>query len=329
MIGSNNAAGKASTTSTIGTLTRQKLVNESKVEYATWGVNHVQGCLHDCKYCYARTEGKVHGRIACDAEWTKIALVENAAAQVGGQLDRMRTKVDRIHLCFTTDPFMWDAGAGALVPEVVESTLAIIRAVNERGIPVTTLTKGVYPELDLRSLHPDNQYGITVVSLDEDYRREWEPGSAPASMRIRSLENLAEAGARTWVSMEPYPTPNIDPYGSGVLDTLEALAFIDKFIFGRMNYVTEATEYLREDPTYYDQASAEFIEWCQVHGKAYHVKKKTPGYSPATTAIMHPLVVGATAIEAKVAGEGVAAGTCVDLALLEWRRPEIERDDVA
>ena len=45
---------------------------------------------------------------------------------------------------------------------------------------------------------------------------------------------MHEAGYSTWVSMEPYPTPNI--YNQEIEDVLEAVSFVDKDIFGRTNY---------------------------------------------------------------------------------------------
>ena len=52
-----------------------------------------------------------------------------------------------------------------------------------------------------------NEYGITAVTLDEDFRKEMEPGAAPMEDRISALEALSKQGCYTWISIEPYPTP--------------------------------------------------------------------------------------------------------------------------
>jgi len=72
------------------------------------------------------------------------------------------------------------------------------------------LTKGVFPEeLGQRnSFSINNEYGITLVSLDEDFRKEYEPNASDFKDRISSLKYLHRKGFKTWVSMEPYPTPN-------------------------------------------------------------------------------------------------------------------------
>lgn len=265
---------------------RRQLIGRSKVEYATWAVNHIQNCLHDCGYCYGRTGSKAQGKIACDADWVNAALVRGAVEQVDGELSRKRVKPDRIHLCFMSDPYMWDAGSGAPVAEVADTTTRMIEVINSHGIPVTVLTKGVYPELDLSTLHPDNQYGITVVSLNEEYRLEWEPGSAATIDRIASLKRLSDQGARTWVSIEPWPTPNIDPTSVDIRPVLEALAFVDKFIFGRMNYMPIVTEYLKGDPDFFERVACQFLSWCRENDKAYHVKSGTPGHQAETLGVM-------------------------------------------
>ena len=83
----------------------------------------------------------------------------------------------------------------------------VIRKLNNAGIKFTVLTKGILP-IELAQLSPENEYGISLVSLDENFRKRMEPGSAPYIERIQALYNLHKAGCKTWVSMEPYPIPS-------------------------------------------------------------------------------------------------------------------------
>jgi DNA repair photolyase len=141
-------------------------------------------------------------------------LVDNALQLLDAELPRLAGVIDSVHLSFTTDPFMYDDSAGSPVASVVELTTSIIERLNSWGIRVTTLTKGVYPDIFIeraKSLSSLNQYGISVVSIKEEFRSQWEPGAAPIKARIESARKLSKAGGLTWVSIEPYPTPNIDP----------------------------------------------------------------------------------------------------------------------
>jgi len=142
---------------------------------------------------------------------------------------------------------------------------------NDAGIKCTVLTKGLLPT-ELAEYSKDNEYGITLVSLDEGYRERIEPGAAPYVQRLASLRALHESGFKTWVSIEPYPTPNLVEQNIG--DLLSAVAFTDKIIFGRTNYNKDVTSYTGHRNFYNEQAKT-VIKFCEEHGIAYHIKKGT------------------------------------------------------
>ena len=58
--------------------------------------------------------------------------------------------------------------------------------------------------------------------------------------RIAALRTLHDAGCKTWVSIEPYPTPNF--IEQDLNEILEAISFCDKIIFGRLNYNKKVSE---------------------------------------------------------------------------------------
>ncbi len=261
------------------TITRQSLLYESKVEYGGWTINHALGCSHGCKYpCYAMSLAKRTGRVKTYEQWCSPQPVENALDLLESELSRYRGRVESVHLSFTTDPFMWDADTQAPNAEMAQLTTAIIRRLNDAGIRVTVLTKGVYPEefIDqVAGLHEDNQYGVSVVSLTEEFRRQWEPGSAPISARLDSLRRLSQAGTATWVSMEPYPTPNVDPSSADPTALLEAVGFVDKAVFGRWNYSKLVNSYDGVD-FHYASVATTVSDWAAEHGIILHIKRGTP-----------------------------------------------------
>ncbi len=263
---------------TAAPLTRKSLLYRSKVEYGGWTINHVQGCSHGCRYpCYAMMLSRRVGRVADYEEWITPRVVENALELLEQELSRLDAQIESVHLSFTTDPFMYDRVRSVPDASVCDMTLGIIKRLNNAGIPVTTLTKGVYPD-ELRALshmHPLNSYGISLVSLSEEFREEWEPGAAPAEARIAALEALADRGHHTWASIEPYPTPNIDVTADNVEALLERISFVDSVVFGKWNYNALATSYDREHG-FYAGAAARVRAWCNERGKALHIKKSTP-----------------------------------------------------
>ena len=147
----------------------------------------------------------------------------------------------------------------------------LLRKLNEAGIKCTTLTKGLLP-IELAELSPENEYGITLITLDEAYCEQMEPGAASCADRLAALRALHDAGCKTWVSMEPYPTPNM--VEQNLHELLEAVSFTDRIIFGRTNYSKVANAY-EGHKHFYNECAAEVISFCQEHGIDYHIKEKT------------------------------------------------------
>jgi len=242
----------------LGTIGRKSLLYKSGLGF--WCINHVQGCSHGCRYpCHAFMIFNRHGRVRDYAEWCQPRLVANALQLLDHELARKRQLPDRVHLCLSTDPFMVG------YPEVQEMSLALIARLNEAGIACSILTKGILPgDLADPARYPvANTHGISLVSLDEGFRRQWEPGAAPCVARIAALRNLHEAGRQTLVHIEPYPTPNIIEQDLSAL--LEAVAFVEHVFFGRWNYNRRVSDYPGEGAFYREQAAI-VRKFCETHG---------------------------------------------------------------
>lgn len=248
------------------TITRKTMLYQTGVEYGDYTMNHVQGCAHGCKFpCYAFLMKKRFGQIKDYEEWLEPCLVSNTLELLDREIPRLRDKIQSVQLCFTTDPFMNG------YPEVGAMSIAAIQKLNNAGIRCTTLTKGILP-LELAQLSPENEHGITLISLDESYREKMEPGAAPYADRLAALRALHDAGCRTWVSIEPYPTPNL--IEQDLQDILDAVNFVDKIIFGRTNYCKEVNAY-KQHKAFYNKLAVQVTEFCEQNGIQYHIKEKT------------------------------------------------------
>lgn len=250
-------------------ISRSSLLYKSKVEYADYCVNHVEGCSHGCKFpCYAFMMSRRFGKVKSYDDWCKPKLVKNALELLDKEIPKYKKDIKFVHLCFMTDPFMY------LYPEIADMTLKIINKLNSNGIKCTILTKGIYPkELRNTKKYSDkNEYGITLVSLDNSFKKQFEPNSAPYMGRINSLKILHNAGLKTWVSMEPYPTPNLAK--QDLLEILKKISFVDNIIFGKLNYNCHSSNYPNNEQFYEEQA--EIVEnFCKERGIKYHIKYGT------------------------------------------------------
>ena len=113
---------------------------------------------------------------------------------------------------------------------------------------------------------------IAAVSLDEGFRERYEPHAALLTERLSALRTLHEAGCKTWVSIEPYPTPNI--IQQDLKSLLDAVGFTDRIIFGRMNYNKTVTEY-RDHKSFFNACAATVADFCRERSIALHIKDGT------------------------------------------------------
>jgi len=247
-------------------INRNSLLYKSKVEYADFCINHVEGCSHGCRFpCYAYMMARRFGKVKSFSEWLKPKLVKNALELLDKEIPKYKNEINFVHLCFTTDPFMYQQ------PEIEDMTLKIINKLNSNGIRCTILTKGIYPKdlLDTKLYSRNNEYGITLVSLDNSFKKSFEPASAPYMGRIRALKRLHDAGLKTWISMEPYPTPNL--VEQDLKEILDKVSFVDNIIFGKLNYNCESSSFPENRPFY--DAQAQIVEkFCKQNGIKYHIK---------------------------------------------------------
>jgi DNA repair photolyase len=248
---------------------RKTLLYKSGVEYADFCINHVEGCAHGCRFpCYAMMMKKRCGVIKDYKEWIRPKIVSNALELLDEEIPKYKNKIKFVHLSFTTDPFMYK------YPEVTELSLKIIEKLNKDNIRCTVLTKGIFPKelADVEKYGRNNEYGITIVSLDNGFKRLFEPFTAPYSKRIESLKYLHDKGLKTWISMEPFPTPNLVKQDS--LNILKLFKFVDKIIFGKLNYNVKITEY-DDNKDFYERQAKLVINFCDKNKIEYHIKYGT------------------------------------------------------
>ncbi|MHA2024688.1 MAG: radical SAM protein [Candidatus Thorarchaeota archaeon] len=256
-------------------ITRRSLLYKTGVEYGDHTINHVLGCAHGCNYpCYAMQISKRYGRVSDYDDWMHPKLVGNAMELLEQEIPKLNSKIKFVHLSFMTDPFMYDAVNKRTFPWVQDLTLKIIRRLNEENIKVTALTKGLLPiELKEEEYNKDNEYGITLVSFDSKFHERYEPFSPSGEDRLKGLMNLHDVGLKTWVSLEPYPTPNI--VKQELTDLLEKVRFVDKLIFGKWNYNPEVNGF-ETSKKFYTKCSDTVIDFCKQNDIALHIKKLTP-----------------------------------------------------
>ena len=250
----------------MNTITRKSMLYKTGVEYGDYTMNHVQGCSHGCKYpCYAFLMAKRFGTVDSYDEWIKPHIVSNTLELLDKEITRFKSRIKSVQLCFTTDPFMYG------YQEIEDMSIAATKKLNSAGIGCSILTKGILP-IELAKLSSNNTFGITLISLDENYRERVEPGAAPYVDRIEALFNLSKLGCNTWVSIEPYPTPNI--IDQEITPILNAISFTHHIVFGRTNYNKTISAY-KSHKDFYNLETGKVIQFCEEHRISCFVKRGT------------------------------------------------------
>lgn len=259
------------------------MLYKTGVEYGDYTMNHVLGCAHGCLYpCYAYLMARRFGLVSSYEDWCQPRIVANTLELLDNEINKFKEKIDSVQLCFTTDPFMVG------FDEISIMSLAAIKKLNDAGIRCNVLSKGILPG-ELADYSKKNEYGITLISLNEDYRKFVEPGAASYHDRIAALKQLSDRGCKTWVSIEPYPTPNI--VHQDLENILKSISFANRIIFGRTNYNKKVSEFKNHREFYNEQAEM-VINFCKENRISWHIKSKTISSSyknPASTIASCPL----------------------------------------
>lgn len=217
-----------------------------------YAVNVALGCSNDCDYCYGPKA------MRCSREtWRKMRFPKRSP------IDLVRKQVDKglnlegVFLSFLTDPFLapnWE-NTEDLIKFLVNTFENIIVATSSKK-GITSLGYGY-----VRS-------GFTIVSLDSEFWKEWEPRTRIPMERVRVLEARSEELGYTWVSMEPYPPSDI--WKQNITNVLEAIKFVNLIVFGKWNYDKRATtEKARSEYADNIHVSRDF---CKSNGIRLHVK---------------------------------------------------------
>jgi len=233
-------------------------------ETQTYACNMAYGCSNNCRYCYVPIFTR---------RWTPVCGIrlpkKPPVDLVNHQLKRQRqfhftlqlgAQQLGVFLCFLTDPFLQQLQ--------IESERLIYLLTIGYKIRVATLSK-----LSSPMFHNVNiRRGTTVVSIDHDFWRQYEPDTIPPLIRISSLKRYkSKFNDFTWLSMEPYPPSAI--HKQRIEDLLEELKFMDLIVFGKWNYDRRArTEEARKE---YEDNINILTDFCKSNNIRLHVKSDT------------------------------------------------------
>ena len=183
-------------------------------------LNPYTGCQHGCSYCYARFMKRVTGHREPWGEFVDVKI--NAADLLRLELNKKKRR--RVWVSGVCDPYQPLEAQYKLTRQCLE-----ILAQNNWPVIIQTRSPLVLRDIDIIRDARDFEVGFSVTTADENIRELFEPNAPPITDRIQALEELHNAGIRTYAMIAP-----VLPGAEGLADLLKGK--IDYLLIDRMNY---------------------------------------------------------------------------------------------
>ncbi len=183
-------------------------------------INPYTGCQHSCSYCYARFMKRYSGHTE---PWGQFVDVKISAPDLLRR-EITRKKPGRVWVSGVCDPYQPVEARYKLTRQCLE-----ILAQNNWPVTVQTRSPLVLRDLDILRNGADWEVGLSVTTADDCIRKLFEPNAPPIPSRLRALEELHQAGIKTFAMLAPL-LPGVE----GLAETLAGK--VDYIRVDRMNY---------------------------------------------------------------------------------------------
>lgn len=165
------------------------------------GLNPYKGCEHGCPYCFARPSHEYWGLSAGVDFETKIFVKENAADLLSAEFQKERWEPQVVALAGNTDPYQ-------PVERELEITRSCLKVFLKHRNPVSIITKSGLIRRDLDVLQEMAErdlvsVAVSVTSVDDRLAGKLEPRAARPSLRLQTIEALADANVPVGVLAAP------------------------------------------------------------------------------------------------------------------------------
>ena len=208
-----------------------------------YSINPYRGCSHACVYCFARpSHAYLDLSPGLDFE-TRLFYKENAAEILEEQLAKPKYIPKPIALGINTDGYQ-------PLEKRLEVTRSILTVLARTRHPVTLITKSalIIRDIDLiADMAKDNLVSvhISITSLSAEIKRTLEPRTASPQARLRTMNQLSEAGIPVGVMVAPVIPAITDHEMESILEAAkEAGATSAGYVLLRLPY--EVKDLFRE-----------------------------------------------------------------------------------
>lgn len=252
----------------LSTVKAKSVLVKSNLPASDFVVNPYAGCTHNCRYCYACFMKRFTGH---DEEWgTFFDVKEYDSCRLPKSLAGKTVLLSSV-----TDPYN---------PYEMKyhKSREILELLSRTDAHVEILTKSdlMLRDIDLLKKLPDLSVGISLNTLDDNFRRDMESGAPSVERRLNALKKLHSEGINTYLFISP-----IFPYITDIKAIVAAAAAsADKICFENLSLrgkaKQEIVEYIAAKyPQYLDGYNAIYLNgdnsyWEQLEAKIEELSKE-------------------------------------------------------
>lgn len=167
--------------------------------------SYVNGCFHDCQYCWAKTDltktNQWNNPMPVPIDLTEFWRIFYIVFETNEPhpLREIIAKKTPLRIGSMSDPFM-------TMDKKYNVTLEMLKILNHYEYPVVILTRShhIIQERYLRVMNPELvSIQVSLPSLNEEFTKLLEPGAPTPIKRLEALKRLNELGFWTTVRLNP------------------------------------------------------------------------------------------------------------------------------
>jgi DNA repair photolyase len=196
----------------INRIQAKTILQKTGISDFVYVINPYRGCTHGCVYCYARFMKRFTGHTEPWGEFLDAKV--NAPEVLQRQLQRKKGSINGgVFLSSVTDLYQ-------PAESIFKLTRGILEVLLEYQVPISILTKSdlVLRDMDLLRQFQECSVGLSLMTVDEDLARRFEPRAPSPMRRIEALRELKENNIATYAFISPYL-----PHLSHIEQLMEAL----------------------------------------------------------------------------------------------------------
>lgn len=177
----------------------KSILVSSKLPEADYVINPYVGCAFGCSYCYASFMGRFVGKAVAD--WGNYVFAKvNLPEVLDKELRNFKHKDKSVFFSSVTDPYQGAEGKYQLTRKALE---LLLKHTWQGMVGILTKSPLVTRDIDLFKQFPNIEVGMTVTSTDDSVSRFFERAAPPASLRLKALKTLHDAGISTYAFVGP------------------------------------------------------------------------------------------------------------------------------